>query len=153
MPIYRPARRSGSAVLCEATGANILREVLTTEQRGKLDTSSDRDFYAFPRFVKHVDDGFLEQVTELYRQRIRPGADVLDLMGSWVSHLPPEVRYGRVIGHGLNAAELGRNPRLDSFWVRDLNAEPDGWAMPDGSVDAVVCCVRCGSKLPPTCSS
>ncbi len=35
-----------------------------------------------PRFVKHVDEGFLAQVTELYRQRIPPGAAVL--VGGWV---------------------------------------------------------------------
>jgi hypothetical protein len=29
-----------------------------------------------------------------------------------------------------------------SFFVRDLNVEPDGWAMADQRVDAVVCCVR-----------
>jgi hypothetical protein len=68
---------------------------------------------------------------------------VLDLMSSWVSHLPPEVKYGKVLGHGLNAAELAKNKQMDSFFVRDLNAEPDGWALADQSVDAVVCCVRC----------
>lgn len=47
-----------------------------------------------------------------------------------------------MVGHGLNAAELGRNKRLDSFFVRDLNADPDGWALQDGSFDAVVCSVR-----------
>lgn len=67
---------------------------------------------------------------------------MLDLMSSWVSHLPADVKYEKVIGHGMNAAELAKNKQLDSFWVRDLNAEPDGWAMPDASVDAVVCCVR-----------
>ncbi len=37
--------------------------------------------------------------------------------------------------------QLARNKRLDSFFVRDLNAEPDGWALPDRSFDAVLCCV------------
>lgn len=31
---------------------------------------------AFPRLVKHVDDGFLAQVTQLYRERIQPGKHV-----------------------------------------------------------------------------
>lgn len=65
-------------------------------------------------------------------------------MSSWVSHLPPEVTYSKVVLHGLNAAELARNNRADSFFVRDLNTEPDGWAVADGSFDAVVCCVRWG---------
>jgi hypothetical protein len=57
--------------------------------------------------VTHVDDTFLEKVTQLYRQRIPEGAAVLDLMSSWVSHLPPERRYSKVVGHGMNAAEAG----------------------------------------------
>eukprot|EP01025_Chloroclados_australasicus_P025884 TRINITY_DN25759_c0_g1_i2.p1 TRINITY_DN25759_c0_g1~~TRINITY_DN25759_c0_g1_i2.p1 ORF type:complete len:286 (-),score=15.54 TRINITY_DN25759_c0_g1_i2:214-1032(-) len=119
----------------------ISREVLDKVQRLKLDMSDDRQFYDFPRLVKHVDDQFLDKVTELYRQRIPPGGAVLDLMSSWVSHLPPEIEYEKVIGHGMNAAELMRNPRLDSFFVRNLNKEPNGWSVPDQSFDAVLCCV------------
>lgn len=70
------------------------------------------------------------------------GGAVLDLMSSWVSHLPAGVKYSKVVGHGMNAAELAKNKQLDSFFVRDLNAEPDGWALPDSSFDAVTCCVR-----------
>eukprot|EP00775_Hariotina_reticulata_P013533 gene13533-13659_t len=124
-----------------AAPGTIVREVLTGTQWTKLDRTDDRQFYAFPRIVKHVDESFLAQVTQLYRERIKPGGVVLDLMSSWVSHLPPEVKYEKVIGHGMNASELARNKQLDTFFVRDLNAEPDGWSMQDGSVDAVVCCV------------
>ena len=45
-------------------------------------------------------------------------------MSSWVSHLPPEVEYGRVIGLGMNEVELRRNERLDSYVVQNLNANP-----------------------------
>jgi hypothetical protein len=76
--------------------------------------------------------------------RTHAGGAVLDLCSSWVSHLPKEVSYSRVVGHGLNAAELARNPRLDTFFVRNLNAEPDAWALADQSFDAVVMCVRWG---------
>ncbi len=55
--------------------------------------------------MKHVDDGFLAQVTELYRQRIPAGGAVLDLGASHVSHLPPDVEYTQVVGAGMNAAE------------------------------------------------
>ena len=37
--------------------------------------------------------------------------------------------------------QLARNRRLDAFFVRNLNAEPDGWALADRSFDAVLCCV------------
>ena len=39
----------------------------------------------------------------------------------------------------MNAAELARNPRLDEWFVRDLNKDPSGWAAADGSFDAVLC--------------
>ena len=45
-------------------------------------------------------------------------------MSSWVSHLPPDVAYGRVIGLGMNADGLAANPRLDAWIVHDLNAQP-----------------------------
>ncbi|GIL54347.1 hypothetical protein Vafri_9917 [Volvox africanus] len=122
-------------------GGVVLREVLTRPERVKLDTGDDSAFYDMPRFVKHVDVDFLDQVTELYRQRIPEGGAVLDLCGSWVSHLPAEVYYSKVVGHGMNAAELARNPRLEAFFVRDLNREPDGWPLVDQSLDAVLCCV------------
>ena len=52
----------------------------------------------------------------------------------------------RATRHALNAAprppaQLSRNPRLERFFVRDLNAQPDGWALRDASFDAVICCV------------
>lgn len=38
--------------------------------------------------------------------------------------------------------QLRRNPQLTTWFVRNLNLEPSGWAMADNSVDAVTCCVR-----------
>ncbi|CAA7395890.1 unnamed protein product [Spirodela intermedia] len=118
----------------------IRRLVLTPDGRSKLNPTPDRDFYAFPRFVKHVDEGFLKELTKLYLERIPEGGDVFDLMSSWVSHLPEEVPYRRVVGHGLNAQELARNPRLESFFVKDLNREQE-LALESCSFDAVVCTV------------
>ncbi|CAM9611349.1 unnamed protein product [Phaeothamnion confervicola] len=46
-------------------------------------------------------------------------------MSSWVSHLPEDVRYAHVEGHGLNTAELRCSPQLDGFFVQDLNAEAE----------------------------
>jgi len=63
-------------------------------------------------------------VNDLYRTCLPAGGDVLDLMSSWVSHLPPEVGYARVAGLGMNAAELAANERLTERRVQDLNADP-----------------------------
>eukprot|EP00897_Mesotaenium_endlicherianum_P008600 jgi/Mesen1/7769/ME000408S06885 len=132
--------RAQMAAQGSSGGGSIMRDVLSNEGRSKLDYANDRDFYSSPRFVTHVDDGFLRSLTELYRQRLPPGGEVLDLMSSWVSHLPPEVKYKRVVGHGLNAAELARNKRLDQFFVKDLNQDQKLEAA-EGSFDAVVCTV------------
>ncbi|KAF8715104.1 hypothetical protein HU200_027658 [Digitaria exilis] len=124
----------------QAAAGGIRRLVLQPEGRAKLDPRPDRGFYAFPRLVTHVDDGFIATLTDLYRERLRPGWDVLDLMSSWVSHLPPELKLGRVVGHGLNAQELARNPRLDRFFVKDLNTDQQ-LALEGASFDAVLCTV------------
>ena len=81
----------------------IKRLVLTQEGRTKLNAYPDREFYAYPRLVKHVDDGFISTLTNLYRERLRPDIEILDLMSSWISHLPSDVKCQRVVGHGLNA--------------------------------------------------
>ena len=90
----------------------------------RLDETPDPAFYATPRFVTHIDAGAIAAVTELYREHLPAGGAVLDLMSSWVSHLPMDVSYGRVTGLGMNADELTANPRLDGWVVHDLNAEP-----------------------------
>ena len=87
----------------------------------KADPSSDTLFYRQARMVTHIDDGAIAAVTETYRRTLPPGGVILDLMSSWVSHLPPEVRYEHVTGHGMNAAELAANPRLDEWFVQNLN--------------------------------
>ncbi len=90
----------------------------------RADETPDELFYRQPRFVTHIDAGAIAAVTQLYREYLPPGGVILDLMSSWVSHLPPEVPYRRVVGLGLNAAELKRNDRLNSFVVQNLNTNP-----------------------------
>ncbi|KAF8408337.1 hypothetical protein HHK36_007486 [Tetracentron sinense] len=123
-----------------SSAGNIKRLVLTEDGRTKLNAYSDREFYAYPRFVTHVDNGFISTLTDLYRERLKPGWEILDLMSSWVSHLPKEVVYKRVVGHGLNAQELAKNPRLDYFFVKDLNQDQET-ELESGSLDAVLCTV------------
>lgn len=114
--------------------------MLETAQRNKLDPSNDSLFYASPRFVTHVDEGFIAQLTKLYRDRIPPNSRVLDMMSSWVSHLPGDVDYAHVEGHGLNGEELARNKRLDHYFVQNLN-ENQTIPLEDQSFDAVINCV------------
>jgi len=118
-----------------------MREVLSPEQRMKMEASSDTYFYSVPRICTHVDDSFLSQLTQLYRERIPAESTVLDLCSSWISHLPEEVEYRQVVGHGMNEMELMKNRRLSYFFVRNLNEEPQLDQFDDQTFDAVVCCV------------
>ena len=106
----------------------------------KLDAEEDEFFYEPPRPVLHIDDGAVAALSELYRMILPIGGVLLDLMSSWVSHLPPEVDYAEVIGHGMNAAELAANPRLDRCFVQNLNRDTR-LPLADASVDAVMICV------------
>jgi SAM-dependent methyltransferase len=110
---------------------------LRPPQRAKLDDTNDTLFYSSPRFVTHVDEGFIQQLTDLYRDRLQPNTRILDLMSSWVSHLPDEISFSHVEGHGLNAEELARNPRLNHSFVQNLNDNPK-LPLPDQSFDAVL---------------
>ncbi|HAN45132.1 MAG TPA: SAM-dependent methyltransferase [Cyanobacteria bacterium UBA8156] len=111
--------------------------LLTPEQRTKLDETNDALFYQQPRFVTHIDDRFIAQLTALYREVVPPGGRILDLMSSWVSHLPSDIEYAWVEGHGMNGEELAKNSRLNHFFVQNLNAEPH-LPLPDNDFDAVL---------------
>src|SRR5215472_16568225 len=114
-----------------------MSETFPPEFFRRIDEADDRDFYALPRFVTHIDDATIAAPTQVYRELVPPGVAVLDLMSSWVSHLPEDVAYARVVGHGLNRAELERNPRLTEHLVQDLNANPE-LPFPDHSFAAVL---------------
>jgi hypothetical protein len=106
----------------------------------RYDETPDEEFYSVPRLVTHIDDRATAAVTQLYREFFPPDGTILDLMSSWVSHLPEEVRYERVVGLGMNEVELKRNPRLDEYVIQNLNTDP---RLPfgDGEFDGVGCCV------------
>ncbi len=106
----------------------------------RIDESPDATFYVQPRLVEHIDDVAIADVTRIYRERLPAGGEILDLMSSWVSHLPDDVAYARVVGLGMNETELARNPRLAAHVVHDLNADP---VLPfaSQSFDAATICV------------
>ena len=113
---------------------------LPAEAFAKVDSSDDGAFYGPARLVTHIDDPATAALTNFYRRHLQPGGTILDLMSSWVSHLPPEVPFAAVIGHGMNAAELAANPRLTRNFVENLNAAPT-LPLDNRSVDAALCCV------------
>ena len=94
---------------------------LSTYDRTKTDISDDEIFYQQPRFVHHLSASFRNRLTSLYSEYLLNHHIILDLMSSWVSHLPSNISYKKVIGHGMNEAELSSNERLDRFFVQNLN--------------------------------
>ncbi len=106
----------------------------------RSDETPDEEFYGVPRLVTHIDDRAIAAVTQLYREYFPPDGIILDLMSSWVSHLPPEARYERVVGLGMNEVELIKNPRLDEYVVQNLNRNP-GLPFTDAVFDGVGICV------------
>jgi len=106
----------------------------------RTDENEDTLFYAQPRMVKHIDETAIGIIRRLYGERIRPQSDVLDLMSSWVSHLPEDLALKSLTGLGMNQRELEANSRLTEYVVHDLNASR---RLPfnDNAFDAVICTV------------
>jgi SAM-dependent methyltransferase len=103
----------------------------------RIDKTADSGFYRMPRFVTHIDPETITALTECYRELLPAGGSVLDLMSSWVSHLPREVAFDRVAGLGMNQEELDGNSRLDDVVVHDLNQDPE-LPYPNDSFDAIL---------------
>lgn len=112
-------------------------QVLSETDRAKIDSSNDESFYRSPRFVTHADDPFCSRLTDMYASVMSPGDRVFDAMSSWVSFLPP-LSFDRVVGHGLNRAELEANEQLDEFFLQDFNTT-QRLPLDDAQFD-VVCC-------------
>jgi len=88
------------------------------------DETDDARFYIQPRLVNHIDDRAIEATTALFREYLPANGAILDLMSSWVSHLPDDVAYRQVTGLGMNETELRANPRLTDYVVQNLNQQP-----------------------------
>lgn len=122
------ARSAGSATAFFTSGGPFSRN----------DPQPDALFYGQPRLVHHLDSTARSAIGRRYAELIRPGSRVLDLMGSWASHLPDSLELAGLTVLGMNAEELARNPRATATLVQDLNLQP---ALPfaPASFDAVIC--------------
>ncbi|MGD8582150.1 MAG: methyltransferase domain-containing protein [Gammaproteobacteria bacterium] len=104
----------------------------------RQDPSPDDEFYAQPRLVDHLDKNCSQHIGGLYRQLLPHDGRILDLMSSWVSHLPQAFSAAEITGLGMNPDELEQNPLLAHKVVHDLNRNP---LLPfdDESFDGVIC--------------
>ncbi len=111
------------------------------EYFAREDERDDSLFYSVPRKVVHIDDVAVRTLTNTYTDLLPAGATILDLMSSWRSHLPVEhIQPERVVGLGMNTAEMDDNPQLDELIVHDLNANPQ-LPFADNFFEVVVCAV------------
>lgn len=115
-------------------------DALPPEAFARIDEGSDLEFYSFPRLVNHIDEVAIAALTATYKRLLPENAVILDLMSSWVSHLPADLPTKEVIGHGMNEEELAANPRLTRWFIQDLNQD-QSLPIDSGALDAVLCCV------------
>lgn len=90
--------------------------------------------------AEFIDDAAIAAITDLYREVMPAGGAILDVLSSWISHLPPEIEYRRVVGIGADVCALSENPFLDDWRVQDLNANPK-LPFADGEFDGATICV------------
>jgi len=117
-----------------------MNELLPKEYFEKQDPTDDELFYQFPRKVVHIDEYAIQQVGETFSRLLPPAGEYLDLMSSWRSHIPAELKPARVVGLGMNAEEMADNPQLDAHVVQNLNRHP---CLPfeDETFDGAMCTV------------
>jgi SAM-dependent methyltransferase len=104
-------------------GRNGIMALLHATAASAGDPASDPIFRREPPFDR-IDGAAIAAVTNLYREVLPPGGAILDVMSGWVSHLPPEAPYRRVVGIGIDRNALAENPFLDDWRVQDLNGNP-----------------------------
>ena len=106
----------------------------------RIDEDPDEVFYASPRFVEHIDKATIDKLSEYYAEIIDEKTDVLDLMSSWISHLPSEIKLTRSSGLGMNEQELRANNQLSDWCIHNLNTKPQ-LPYPADTFDYVLCAV------------
>ena len=68
------------------------------EHFAREDGGDDEMFYGVARLVKHIDEAASAALADYYARALPSGSDILDLMSSYASHLPPVPAFGRVVG-------------------------------------------------------
>jgi SAM-dependent methyltransferase len=113
-------------------------DFLSNSSFNRMDDREDSQFYETARLVQHLDRTAIEQVSEIYGRFLQPGMQMLDLMSSWVSHIPESVTDLAVTGLGMNTDELAKNPRLTRQLIQDINLQTS-LPFDDRQFDAVIC--------------
>ncbi len=101
-----------------------MADVIRPDFFRRIDESDDELFYDSPRLVVHIDDHAIADVGEIYQSLLPKKGQILDLMSSWRSHLPRTLEAKRVVGLGLNRAEMEDNPTLTDVVIHNVNRDP-----------------------------
>jgi SAM-dependent methyltransferase len=144
----KPEERGGSLVdwmetICKGVGMQARWEDRPTDFFAgnpfhRTDAGPDSTFYTRPRLIQHLDDAALDLIRRLYGRFVKNGMQIMDLMGSWDSHLPTNLRLEQAVGMGLNRLELSHNAILTERRVQDLNQQVT-LDFPDNQFDVVIC--------------
>jgi hypothetical protein len=135
-PVHRRLRTTDLAPVRESAGVSEPEKAFPPGFFERTDRADDGAFYDQPRLVTHIDEGAIAAVGSLYEE-LELGGDVLDLMGSWVSHF--REAPARLTVLGMNAFELQQNPQAHDRVVHDLNEDPR-LPFEAQSFDGGVCC-------------
>jgi len=122
----------------QARYKDIRTEFFNNKSFEREDAKPDMVFYQKERLVNHIDDMAQRALKKMYGNLLQEDSTVLDLMASWQSHLPEDLKLKKLDGLGLNKKELAANSQLTNFVVHDLNETP---FLPyqEGRFDAVIC--------------
>lgn len=138
---------------------------LSAADAERLDETDDALFYSRPRLMYHTDEAFrlktsgekspnlptfsslccfivFIRLAALYEEHLQRQNKVLDLCSSRYSHIPSSLLPLTVVGHGMNETELQANEQLSSYFVQDLNQQPQLLGLASECFHAVLCC--CG---------
>lgn len=107
---------------------------------GAFARANERDdtlFYQAPRMIQHLDSTARRIIGDEYAKVLPSSAEILDLMGSWDSHLPGDFPVKSLTVLGLNQHELDNNAKASVTLLHDLNAN-QRLPFADGSFDGIV---------------
>ncbi|NJN19595.1 MAG: methyltransferase domain-containing protein [Oscillochloris sp.] len=117
-----------------------MEKELSADYFARYDESDDAHFYVYPRLTAHIDDAAQKAVAQIFREELPAQGHVLDLMSSYISHIPSDLALSGLVGLGLNEEELRNNRQLTDYLIHDLNREPQ-LPFNDESFDGALCTV------------
>src|SRR5512143_3142378 len=99
----------------QARSRGTLTDFFSDDPFRREDETLDSHFYGTPRLVTHIDKQATSVTSDIYAQLLPDGMAVLDLMSSWRSHVPKDIKLRSLVGIGLNEEELKKNTQLTSY--------------------------------------